>query len=272
VALRSVVLTPPPGAPRRTVVLRAGGPREKGRTTDVAAAVVGALLLLSCVVLVQVLPDKEYALPQFRISFPATLDETTYPPQPVQFLESPESSRVQVFSFELPDNVPSITLVTFFQDDVAASLPDQFRVELYDPRGNPVGPRDDLINSSPRLNTSDPLGLGLAYDAGSSNLRLNRAPGSLPTEQIVAGLTHRETAEQALARLEPQHRLPTAGTWTVRVSLLQAGDCPQPTGPDPNPQRTALCFQERDDGVDVGNSFTLGLVFTTYKMQIEELS
>jgi hypothetical protein len=275
VALRSVVLAPPPGAgaPRRTVVLRPGGPKDKGRAADLVTLVLGVLLLLGCVVLLQVLPNKEYALPQFAVTFPETQVNNTRPGE--DFLENDEARRVHEFTYDLPANVFSVTLVVHFADeDLPASEPDQFRIELYDPAGNPVGARFDLFNAPPVFNGSNPL--DPRFEPGAVvGPRITVPIGVHPEDQIVQGLSHREVAEQVLARLEPQHRVHSEGTWTVRVTLINAADCPSPQDADADRQQVVFCRAQPqpNDGQDLGNRFALeNFIYTTYEVKVEELS
>jgi hypothetical protein len=275
VALRSVVLTPPAGmgGPRRTVVLRPGGPRDKGRAADIIAGIVGVILLLSCLLLVQVLPHKDYAMPQFKVAFPDTLHDADFPTQGFNFTET-EAGHIHDFSFALPENTQSLSLVVFMKDDVPGSLPDQFRIELFDPAHQPVL-KQDIMNADPRLNSSQQAN-GFVYDAGEYNGRIPYTVGPHPNEQVVQGLARNEVKEQALARLEPQARIHSAGAWVVRVTLIQAQDCPQPTPGEfpPNPQ-TVFCRVPPNgpqDGSDNGNRLTLNIAFSTYKAEIEQLS
>lgn len=270
-ALRSVVLAPPPGAgaPRRTVVLRPGGPKEKGRLADLLAALFGALLLIAAVVLVALLPDKEYATRQFRVTFPDTLDDFTFPTQRGTFAET-EELHIQEFTYDLPDNVASINIRAEFTDNETASQPDQFRIEVFDPDGNPVGTRYDAINGPPTPDTATPG----SFVGDSFSQTFNLATAEHPTEQIVPGLTHTEDKHQVLARIVPQYRAETNGTWLVRVTLVQAGDCPDPTA---NPTgidvfRVSNCRSQNPDGADPGNEFSLaGFIYTFYTPCIEEL-
>lgn len=273
-ALRSVVLAPPPGAgaPRRTVVLRAGAPKDKGRKRDLAACLFGALLLLLAIVLVAVLPEKEYATPQFRLTFPDTLDDFTFPTQKFDFVVNDEALRVHEFKYQLPDNVASINLRAEFTDDLRYSDPDHFRIEVFDPFGNPVGTRYDAINRPPipRGDPSNPFNY-TDPEVNSFSQTYNLVTGAHPTEQIVSGLTHLESREQVLARVVPQNRLATAGEWTVRVTMIQAGGCPQP-GPTTDIFQFTLCRNEQSDGEDTGNPFSLaGFIYTFYTPCIEAL-
>ena len=270
-ALRSVVLAPPPGTgpPRRTVVLRPGAPKDKGRLADVLAALVGALLLLAAVVLVAVLPDKEYATNQFRVTYPDTLDDFTFATQKFNFTEDDEQLRVHDFTYELPDNVASVNIRAEFTDEQPYTDPDQFRIELFDPAGNPMGTRYDAVNKPPTQDASTPANM-TQFAVDSYSQTFNIATAEHPSEEIVAGLTHTETREQVLARIVPQHTAPTAGTWTVRVTLVQANDCPLP--PDADVFQFAQCRADTGDGTDPGNEFALaGFIYTFYTPCIEEL-
>ncbi|HJQ93287.1 MAG TPA: hypothetical protein VJ874_03255 [Candidatus Thermoplasmatota archaeon] len=266
-ALRSVVLAPPPGAgaPRRTVVLRPGAPKDRGRLADILAALFGALLLLVALVLVAVLPDKEYASPQFRVTFVDT--QLDLPTQRFAFTEE-ETGRIHEFTYELPNNVASVNIRAEFTDNETYSEPDRFRLEVFDPSGNPVGARYDAINQPPTVSETDQT--DLVADSYSETFNLPTAEH--PMEEIVVGLTHTETVEQVLARVDPQHRALTAGTWTVRVTLIQANDCPEPAS-QPSPFQLARCHaQSPPDGVDPGNEFALaGFIYTFYTPCVEQL-
>lgn len=267
-ALRSVVLAPPPGAgaPRRTVVLRPGAPKDKGHKADLLAAIFGSLLLILAIVLVAILPDKEYATPQFRATYVDTLDDFTFATQKFEFTED-EAGRIHEFTYELPDNVASINIRAEFTDNETYSEPDQFRIEVFDPSGNPVGARYDAINQPATPNPDDPTA---DYIADSFSQPYNIATAEHPSEEIVSGLSHEETTEQVLARLVPQHRALTAGTWTVRVTLVQANDCPaDPTQPSIPAFR---CRAAAPDGADPGNEFALaGFIYTFYTPCVEQL-
>jgi hypothetical protein len=234
---------------------------------DILACLFGALLLVAAVVLVAVLPDKEYASPQFRLTFPDTVDDFTYATQRFNFSETDEASKRHDFAYVLPDNVASLNLRAEFKDDIAHSDPDQFRLEVFDPAGNPVGTRYDAINKPPTPDTANQTQFVISSYSNTFNVPI----GEHPTEQIVTGLTHQETAEQALARLEPQYRSATAGTWTVRVTLIQANDCATPPNADVF-QFTRCRSEAGQDGEDPGNDFALaGFIYTFYTPTIEAL-
>ena len=275
-ALRSVVLAPPPGAgaPRRTVVLRPGGPKDKGKAGDLVACIVGVLLLLACVLLVNLLPDKDYATPQFSVTYPETQRDDAFPSEGFDFVQDDEANRVREFTYELPANVYSFTLdLHFADDDVPGSLPDQFRVEVFDPSGNPIGPRTELFSGPPRFDDRN-----LTWIPGTiQGDRIPIAIAPKPEDEIVPGLSHREVREQVLARVEPQARIPSEGAWTVRVTLVGAGDCPDQGTPDASSQQLLFCrfnaSGQHPTGDDPGNRFSIEkLIYNTFTVQVEELS
>lgn len=277
-ALRSVVLeTPAPAAaPRRTVVLRAGGPAPKGKAIDLVALVVGVLLLMACIALAQVLPDKTYLNPQFRLSF---IDQGgEFGSQGADFLEG--TAELVDFTYEIPvDNVYAITMQIFFEDDLLYSHPDIFRVELIDPSGNLVGTHQDFTSPRPRANGTMMVSDPPDYTPVTITVVEH------PSEQIITGLAHTETPEQALAREEPKYRQATTGTWTLRVRLQEAGDCPDPNdtesgtqgfycrfGDPNNPAFDPTAMTGRAGGQDPGNAFTIENVqYSWYTPVIEEL-
>ena len=278
-ALRSVVVEGPasPPGPRRTVVLRAGGPKPKGAVLDVVIGILGALLLVAAVVLAGILPDKTYLNPQFRLSF----TEVSAEGPGSKIGDFVEGGPPQDFTYEIPDdNVKSMTLELGFRDDIKYSLPDRFEVDLIAPNGTVMG-HYEIENPAPR---------------GARNV--NETPQTFPaegratfatapavSEQVVTALTHTETEEQALARLEPQYRVATAGTWTVRVTLVAAQDCPAGANDGTFDGQAAYCrgapagippATESEgtsaDGDDPGNEFILvNLTWTFYVTTVEEL-
>ncbi len=279
-ALRSVVVEGPasPPEPRRTVVLRPGGPAPKGHLLDLIIGVLGALLIVAAVVLGGILPDKTYLNPQFRLTF-AEFSAEGPGSVVAQFTEAAPGN-LQEFTYEVPDqNVKSMTVEVGFRDDIKYSLPDRFDVDLVAPNGTVMG-HLELENPAPKAPRN-------GTDAPQTFAAEGR--GTFPTappvsEQIVTGLTHTETQEQVLARLEPQYRVDTAGTWTVRVELVAAQDCP--TAQDANFQgQAAYCRGApagvpppttsegtSTDGTDAGNEFiVVNLTYTFYVTTVEEL-
>lgn len=250
-------------------MLREGGPRERGRLADVVAALLGSLLLVLAIVLVAVLPDKEYASPQFRVTFTDALVEV--PTQSHTFLEAPEAERVRDFLYDLPDDVQSIHLIAEFTDDVVASVPDQFFIELFDPEGNPVSTKYSLANEPARDATdpADPNTVG-RFDAKLAQGDYVIPVVPHPSEEIVTGAP-RETEGQVLQRLEERYHIPSAGTWRVHVTLVAAGDCPAP-GPTESLTQVAVCrSQTNGSGTDGGNRLALNFIYTTVTPAVEQL-
>lgn len=222
----------------------------------------------------QILPDRTYLNPQFRFSaleLSAEADEGS-----LTFYFEEAGTKVHEFKYNIPvDNVTSIGMSFGFEDDVSYSLPDRFVIELLDPDGNFYGQAE--------MQNKDPVGGATPTDHGTFFLATQegRFPIAAPLqEQIVTGLTHTELPEQVLARLAPQFHVPTAGEWTVRVTLIAAGDCPQP-GQGTYPQQPLDCrvarpdnpnAQVAGDGVDPGNIFRIAsFVYSYYVPQVEEL-
>lgn len=277
-ALRSVVVEAPasPPAPRKTVVVRAGGPAPKGRVLDVVIGVLGVLLLVAAVALAQVLPDKTYLHPQFRLTLEPTLVE--YPGSADHVLTE-TGEQTWDFPYEIAeDNIMSISLLLGFTDDVSFSLPDRFDIDLIAPNGTPMG-HVELENPPPRPGT------GPADGGTFQNAELNAQFPTAPpfSEQIVTGLSPTETPEQVLARLAPDYHVDTKGTWIVRVTLVAAGDCP-------SPEQQTYTTQTRDcrfgppagtpgepsatpDGADPGNLFLVAsFKYTYFTPTIRELA
>lgn len=275
-ALRSVVLQPAasPAAPRRTVVLRAGGPAPKGKVIDLVALGVGILLLLACVALAQILPDKTYLNPQFRLLFDDQNQEVGGGSQDLL-----EGAAAFDFKIEIPrDNVNAVTVKVYFLDDLSFSNPDRFTLELIDPAGNLVGDQVAFESPRPRQDGTSMVVDDPEYDPVTFTVVEH------PSEKIVAGLAHTETPEQALAREEPKTRVATAGTWTVRVRLLTAGDCPSPADAEFNGLQAFYCsfgdpnsldptgVQSRAGGEDPGNAFTVeSISYSWFTPRIEQL-
>lgn len=265
---------PPPGTPRKTVVLRAGAPAPKGRRLDLLVGIVGLILLIATIGLAWYLPDRTYLNPQFRLSFP----ETIIPDQHSSLHGFTEGEGAYDFTIDFVDgNVKAVTLQVGFADDLPYSTPDRFEVELLGPDGvsyykdafeNPPPREAPNATAEPTVETIDEL------------ITIQVAP--TPTEQIVGGLSHRETPEQVLARLEPEYRVDNAGTWTVRVTLLFAGDCPTPGQEGTYPSQAFHCRfgtssnlapNPTGDGTDTTQEFVLANVgYTFYTPTIQELS
>lgn len=286
-ALRSVVLNPSsgPSAPRRAVILRAGSPTPKGDDIDVIIGIVGVLTLLSCVALAQVLPDKTYINPQFRLSFLDGGGEGNGT-QSAAFTEGTAES--MDFQFYVPEfvvgagatqrriqNIFSVTVTVFVEDDITYSLPDRFSFVLLDPAGNVVGDPSNVVE------TPRPRPDGASFSASPIQVIFNFPILEHPQEQIITGKSPSENAVQALARIEPEYRVSNAGVWTVRATLEAAGNCPEPQDPEFNALQAFHCRVDdpnnpddtpSSDGRDLGNVFSVqNFVWSYYVPVVEEL-
>lgn len=275
-ALRSVVVEAPasPPAPRKTVVVRTGGPAPKGRLLDIIVGIVGALLLVFAVALAEVLPDKTYLNPQFRLTLePMDVEGPGSFESPDPILEGESLD----FPFEVTeDNVFSVSLELGFEDDVSFSLPDRFDIALIAPNGTQMG-LVSLENPAPK--EGDSPAAPAEFDNAELKPQFSTAPPF--SEQIVTGLSPTETPEQVLARLAPEYHVGSKGTWIVRVTLLFAGDCPEPgqgyttqsrdclLGPPSGPGEPSAA----PDGEDPGNHFLVAsFKYTYFTPTIKELS
>lgn len=278
-ALRSVVVEAPasPPAPRKTVVVRTGAPAPKGRVLDIVIGVLGALLLIAAIALAQVLPDKTYLNPQFRLTLDPVIMEypgSAFTPDPL----SETGEKTWDFAYPVDqDNIMSVSLILGFTDDASFSLPDRFDIDLIAPNGTQMG---HVEMENPPPHGGDPTA-----PPTFSNAELNAQFPTAPaySEQIVTGLSPTETPEQVLARLAPQYHVKTNGTWIVRVTLVAAGDCPAP-------EEQSYTTQSRDcrfgppsgvegnptaspDGADPGNDFLVAsFKYTYFTPAIKELS
>jgi len=250
---RSVVIAPPPKVASH--VLRAGPPKPRGPWVDTATGVLGALLLLVASLMVVGLPERDIILPQYEVS--TTQNSFNYTSVAHEFMEGSETGRRYEFPFEVPvDNVVAIKINIGFTDDIASSDPDRFFIELRDPEGQIVEKQEILSNEigqADRNNTGNYLAKPVV---GEYNFPVS----SLPQDQIVTGLNETESETQVYSRLMAGLTRPTAGIWTVRITLDNAGDCPLPT----DPQRGLACRVESSSGQDTGNTLAVELFRYTY--------
>jgi hypothetical protein len=270
VAVRSTVIAPPPAAaaPKPTVVLRAGPPPKTGRADAVIGAV-GLVLLLSTVGLAVALPHKEVLPQQFKVVWGDTPNDLIS--QSFAF-STAAAQRTHDFLYEVADDDAYLITVKYeFIDDVAASLPDQFSLRLYDPNNNAVGPEVVAVNSPAdaenTLGTS-PASFTTDYKAVRLDAQFSIAQPK-PSDDIVEVADQQLTADQLAQQLEAKARLATKGTWRLRVTLLDAGGCPDASGGKEAANRRLVCQQEMQaagapqqdiaQGKDPGNPFTVGV-------------
>ncbi len=267
-ALRSVVVQPPPKAaspatpaagPRRTVVARAGPPpHARGRFADMLAGIVGILLLVATIGLVQVLPEDEVILPQFTLFFVHQEGGSRNSTTDIVFTEAPPNN-VKTYAFEVPDNAFELVVRMSFTDDIAASLPDRFRIEILDPTGDVRG-GEALATSAPPTTLPPPD--QFTYVATPTTVVHRISIAVVPPDEIVPGTSADETQGEVLDRIAPDHVVESAGTWTARITLIEAGDCPSADQSDQN--RVLACRLDAQDGEDHGNAVTLEAFLVSY--------
>jgi hypothetical protein len=271
--------------PRATVVVKP--PRKRG-WADAAVGLVGLMLLVASGWLAIALPVHEQVPPQYKVSYlPIASD---LPSQKAMFLEG--TARTHEFAYEIPeDNVYQVKLSLSVRDDRPASRPDRFIVELFGPDGERVGaaypvqtPETVLQNAPqvpPQVPPTVPEGSPAYVTPSGRSPTVTFAVGVKPDDAIVEDLNR--TPEQIAQDLERAAHLPTQGTWRVKVTLNEAGDCATPPTPPTQEQalRYSLCLQEaspgadgppQDAGRDPGNELTVGVfTYTRFAVAAEKL-
>ncbi len=275
-ARQTVVIAPPPprkSGPRRTVVVRAGPPKKRGSRVDAAVGVAGVILLVVSVMLVDVLPEEEIILPQFQVSF----EDIPGPQEPTR-RETFAEGETRNFEYLIEEkSITSITLTVAWEDDMPASEPDQFRISLIDPNGIEVV--SQLHENSPGTQQIDPATGQITYLADPFEVRLAYSPNSRPQAAVVEGKTPSETAEEVLARVAPDFVAGGDGVWTVKATLVRAGDCeidsglgvPIPACADSNANPIGDPSNPGDH--DQGNDFAVTLfTYTRYEPVVTPLA
>jgi hypothetical protein len=275
--VRSFVLAPPeptPAAgPRKAVVLRAGPAPKKGRV-DAALGIFGALLLLSTVLMAFAIPHKDVLPQQFKVTY--TDGGQDFPTVDFPF-KTDAASQNHDFAFDVPDDdVYQVTVRYFFVDDMAASAPDQFSLQVYDPQGNAVGPATLAVNAEGVADNSLQLAAPTDYKAVPFSSQFSVTVGAKPSDDIVETADQHLTEAQLESQLEQKAHIVSKGTWKVRVTLVSAGGCTTPPEPssDPEPaERFAVCRKEAQSTApgagpgkeDAGNKFAVeSFKYTTF--------
>ncbi len=179
------------------------------------------------------------------------------------------------FEFEVPaDNLLDITLAYSFADDLAASKPDQFRLEVYDNEGNPLGQRT-IINAQPTAGATPG-----SYDAVPAKGNLTWNAGTLPDDFTVDDPDGVMTLESVLADANKREHTDDKGMWRVQVTF-NVGNCPTPqeAGGDPAAlQRATACAgaaqspDPRAAPQDRGNPFTIeAFTYRTFEPHVERI-
>lgn len=263
-ARRAVVMDPPPGdKPRRAVLLRAG-PRQRDRRTwiDVALGVGGVLLLVLTVLLFSLLPQDPPVIPQFEVSFEETVIEAD--PQTADFAEGDANT----FTFPYDgDNLYHVGVAFTWADDVASSLPDTFRIEVVAPNGTTVAGPVEHTNLQPDVDSD---ATPPSYEARPLRQSVQVALAPRPSTHVVAGEAPTDTVDDVRPGVEAEYGRGGGGEWQVVVTLVDAGDCPDPSGFDLS--RFTTCQTATGGEGDPGNPFEVSLVtFTKYDAIVRPL-
>lgn len=240
------------------------GPRRGGKRAwvDVALGVLGVLLLVLTVLLFSLLPQDPPVIPQFEVSFEETVIEGD--PQSAEFAEG--DATTFTYPYE-GDNLYQVGVTFAWTDDVASSLPDTFRIELVAPNGTTVAGPVEHTNLSPDV---DDDATPPTYQARpvQKTVRVDLAPR--PSTQVIAGDSPTDTLEDVEPGIKERFARGGEGEWRVVVTLVEAGDCPDPSGFDLT--RFTTCQTESGGGGDTGNDFQVSLVtFTKYDPIVRSL-
>lgn len=265
---------PAGGDARRAVVVREGPPRHRGLVLDWVLGVLGLLLLVGAAALVPMLPEEETVLPQFRLTV-----RDGEPVDPMGPYEADlEEDASQSFSLNLSrDNIFEIELRVSTTDDNPASDPDRFVLVLEDPDGERVW-QDDYTTAEPELSRSN-TSVEFVSPEKERTYRVDVAPR--PEDHIVDAASKDETVEDARGRVLTPLVQSTHGTWTLRITLQEAGDCPNPDAQAGSEElaRAAECRRRAgadpgpppEPGEDRSNSLTVHeLSFNWYVLALQE--
>ena len=258
-----------PSAPtggRTVVVVRPGPPPRKGKPWDLAVGVLGLLLLVASVVLANTMWVAEELPPQYKVSF--VPQEGILDRQEFQFESSGSNFVAHEFLFNITeDNVMEIKVNVYFTDDLAASDPDRFVVELVSPDGQAYPDFHELINDPAVPNATNPSEPYQPIQASATY-----SFGFVPKPQdTVVETDFNATEESVAADQERLNHFNTKGTWKVRAKFTP-GNCPTPTVATANTdtaQRAAVCLQANSGRgnqaqFDPGNLFTVGSFAYSY--------
>lgn len=229
----------PPG--RTAVVVREGPSKKRPIIVDSIVGVLGAILLILSIVLVNALPEEDVRDPQYKVSFNNDLG-------PAQVFSSPDpafmtAGDVLSFEFDVVDHsVHRVVVGLTLREDYPATLPDEFSLEIEAPNGTvyvydgdpiqtlPTGP-----NPAPPEERSPPTQFYVTTtEAGLSSLQdfsFNLRPPPKDFFEIVPAEEDLELFEVRERVREKVHNDDTIGTWTVRLGLVRAGDCPDAASP-----------------------------------------
>lgn len=281
----------PPPAKRQVVVLRAGPPKRRGIIVDAVFGILGVALLVAAVGLGNVLPEEEVPPKQFLPEFDRDAEPLAPMTDPAWPGDEPSDGELRPslrYTDPLPeDDVREIEVVSdrfnIFQweirltlpgDDIASSDPDSFSVELLAPNGTvyestePVVATDRPVETEPSpLNASTAL-----YESETVSQSVYFRLPAVPTADFITSNRTDFDATDALRVASDLYTRDTQGTWTFRVSMDAAGDCPEP-GASPSQIRRALACQEETEqsGEDPGNPLTISYIrYDYYTIQVPD--
>lgn len=269
------------------MVLRAGPPRSRGLVVDTVVGILGVGLLVMAAVLGAVLPEEETPPRQFQVAYPQDGQEALIccaEGQEDPALSAREAGVVpegeareyevfvehdNAFQFQVTLTVSRLVGDTTASDDIQSSDPDSFSLLLLDPDGVERG-NLSLTTPAPSPNP-DQNSTQLFVSRGVSSGPVSMRYAAKPSTEFVPVNDTSVTKGEVLAEIGPQRTIPTQGTWTVRVEVVEAGDCPDPA-PDPLTLRRALACQEEAQstgGEDPGNPYTLEKVrYDFYSIEV----
>lgn len=265
-ARKSVVVEPP--KPRRqSVVARPPTQRRDQRASDVVFGILGLLLLVGAIALIPYLTQDPPPKPQFQVDFEE--HELDLPTQTADFTED----ETKEFTYEADfQNITAVQLRVGFTDDVPSSEPDRFRVELVDPNGDLAIDGLVITNEPGELisGSTPPQYRGVHMDQP-----LAATPVDRPAPQVITADRVDATADDIAAQVAEEFSVGGRGTWTVRVSLIEVGGCPDSPDFDPEnpeeaePQRFIAC--QEGGGEDTGNDFSVSqFKFIYYEGTVSE--
>ncbi|MFO1532329.1 MAG: hypothetical protein ABR562_01300, partial [Thermoplasmatota archaeon] len=242
-----------------------GPPPQRRTYRDIVAGILGLLLVAGAAALAVTLPKHDVLPPQFKVSF---VEDTVdmRPSQTRNFTTANDTSARQDFLYEVPDDdITQFDINVYFTDDLPASDPDRFSVQLYDPDGNPQGGGITVMENAPPVRNATATNPPTQYDAQQKSLRLQIPLKAKPEDTVVEGDAN-ATVDSIATGQEAMNRFTTHGTWKLHVALLKPGGCPTPSTTSASPDdvvRGAACLEEnrargKDSKDDLGNAFTVG--------------
>lgn len=268
-----------PGPARQVVVLREGPPKRRGIAIDIAVGILGILLLALAVALVDILPEEEDPGKQFQFLYPQnTLNLTVLKDGEggLSYVERDAVAegtvteyvvpveRANMFEFRITFGAAFQQDGVFVSDDVPSSLPDRFRVELVSPNGTLVGELEAVTPDPYYVQGNTSEAQLPYYMAEPFSVTQPFRIGSKPADEFVSLNSSKATKADAL-RAKPPQIFDSRGDWIIRVTVVQAGDCPDPAVSLESIRRASVCQQATENsGEDTGNPYAIQKVVGFY--------